>query len=104
MAELLQQQKNLGVLPSRPNLPEDPIIPHNGFATYEEGEKAFFHLLRKAGVDPTWTWEQTMRGIITDPLFKALNTLAEKKSAFQKVREQISNKRGLWFMSNSVCR
>jgi pre-mRNA-processing factor 40 len=43
------------------------------------------HLLRKAGVDPTWTWEQTMRGIITDPLYKALNSLAEKKSTFQKV-------------------
>lgn len=74
-----------GALPGRPNLPEDPIIPHNGFATIEEGEKAFFHLLRKAGVDPTWTWDQTMRTIITDPLYKALNTLAQKKAAWQKV-------------------
>lgn len=73
------------ILPTRPNLPDDPVIPHNGFATFEEGEKAFMHLLRKAGVDPTWTWEQTMRGIITDPLYKALNSLAEKKSTFQKV-------------------
>ncbi|KAJ7352624.1 hypothetical protein DFH08DRAFT_859441 [Mycena albidolilacea] len=72
------------ILPTRPNLPDDPVIPHNGFATFEEGEKAFMHLLRKAGVDPTWTWEQTMRGIITDPLYKALNSLAEKKSTFQK--------------------
>ncbi|KAF9269050.1 hypothetical protein L218DRAFT_416844 [Marasmius fiardii PR-910] len=72
------------VLPARPNLPEDPVIPHNGFATVEEGEKAFTHLLRKAGVDANWTWEQTMRAIITDPLYKALNTLAEKKSAFEK--------------------
>jgi pre-mRNA-processing factor 40 len=74
-----------GALPTRPNLPEDPVIPHNGFATVEEGERAFFHLLRKAGVDPSWTWEQTMRTIITDPLYKALNTLAEKKNAWQKV-------------------
>ena len=51
----------------------------------EEGEKAFFHLLRKAGVDANWTWDQTMRSIITDPLYKALNTLAEKKAAWQKV-------------------
>lgn len=74
------------VLPARPNVPEDPVIPHNGFATVEEGEKAFSHLLRKAGVDPSWTWDQTMRAIITDPLYKALNTLAEKKAVFEKVR------------------
>lgn len=61
------------------------MIPHNGFTTFEEGEKAFFHLLRKAGVDADWSWDQTMRAIITDPLYKALNTLAEKKAAWQKV-------------------
>ncbi|KAL0067206.1 U1 snRNP protein [Marasmius tenuissimus] len=72
------------VLPARPDLPDDPLIPHNGFATVEEGEKAFTHLLRKAGVDANWTWDQTMRAIITDPLYKALNTLAEKKAAFEK--------------------
>lgn len=72
-------------LPAKPNLPDDPVIPHNGFATVEEGEKAFMHLLRKAGVDANWTWDQTMRTIITDPLYKALNTLAEKKAAWQKV-------------------
>lgn len=75
-----------GALPGRPSLPDDPAIPHNGFATIEEGEKAFAHLLRKAGVDATWTWDQTMRAIITDPLYKALNTLAEKKNAWQKVK------------------
>jgi pre-mRNA-processing factor 40 len=73
------------ILPARPNLPDDPVIPHNGFSTFEESEKAFFHLLRKAGVDANWTWDQTMRAIITDPLYKALNTLAEKKAAWQKV-------------------
>ncbi|KAF8074918.1 hypothetical protein FPV67DRAFT_1475444 [Lyophyllum atratum] len=72
------------ILPARPNLPDDPVIPHNGFLTVEEGEKAFMHLLRKAGVDANWTWDQTMRAIITDPLYKALNTLAEKKAAWEK--------------------
>jgi len=64
------------ILPARPNLP------HNGFQTVEEGEKAFTHLLKKVGVDANWTWDQTMRAIITDPLYKALNTLAEKKVHF----------------------
>lgn len=73
------------ILPARPNLPDDPVIPHNGFQTVEEGEKAFIHLLRKAGVDAGWTWDMTMRAIITDPLYKALGTLAEKKAAWQKV-------------------
>ncbi|PPQ91486.1 hypothetical protein CVT25_013743 [Psilocybe cyanescens] len=72
------------VLPIRPNLPDDPVIPHNGFLTVEEGEKAFIHLLRKAGVDANWTWDQTMRAIITDPLYKSLNTLAEKKACWEK--------------------
>lgn len=84
------QQKPSGILPVRPNLPEDPIIPHNGFQTYEEGEKAFFHLLRKAGVDPSWTWEQAMRAIITDPLYKALNSLAERKAATHKVHSSLA--------------
>ena len=73
-------------LPARPNLPDDPVIPHNGFLTVEEGEKAFTHLMRKAGVDANWSWEQTMRATITDPLYKSLNTLAEKKACWEKVR------------------
>ncbi|KAF7327836.1 hypothetical protein MKEN_00363400 [Mycena kentingensis (nom. inval.)] len=79
-------------LPSRPNLPDDPIVPHNGFNNFEEGEKAFIHLLRKAGVDPTWTWEKTMRAIITDPLYRALNSLAEKKATFQKYTTELQAK------------
>jgi len=79
-------QQASSALPARPNLPDEPTIPHNGFATFEEGEKAFMFLLRKAGVDANWTWDQTMRAIITDPLYKALNSLAEKKATWQKVR------------------
>jgi pre-mRNA-processing factor 40 len=79
-------------LPVRPNLPDDPVIPHNGFATVEEGEKAFMHLLRKAGVDANWTWDQTMRAIITDPLYKALNTLGEKKAAWESYTKALKAK------------
>jgi pre-mRNA-processing factor 40 len=31
------------ILPTHPNLPDDPVIPHNGFTAVEEGEKAFMH-------------------------------------------------------------
>ncbi|KZT56902.1 hypothetical protein CALCODRAFT_496911 [Calocera cornea HHB12733] len=80
------------ILPSRPNLPPDPVIPQGGFATPEEAEKAFMHLLRKAGVDANWTWDQTMRAIITDPLYKSLKSLAEKKSAWQQYVEDLKTK------------
>ncbi len=78
------------LMPVRPNLPDDPVIPHNGFLAVEEAEEAFVHLLRKAGVDAKWTWDQTMHAIITDPLYKALDTLAEKKACWEKVRLHIS--------------
>ncbi|KAG8725406.1 hypothetical protein FRC12_024192, partial [Ceratobasidium sp. 428] len=79
-------------LPTRPNMPDDPIVPPGGFPTIDEAEKAFAHLLKKAGVDTTWTWDRTMRAIITDPLYKALGTLAEKKAAWQKYVEAIKTK------------
>lgn len=75
----------VAALPARPGLGDDPIIPPGGFASHEDAEKAFTHLLKKAGIDPTWTWDRTMRAIITDPLYKALSTLAEKKAAWEKV-------------------
>ncbi|EIW79152.1 hypothetical protein CONPUDRAFT_107252 [Coniophora puteana RWD-64-598 SS2] len=90
--DALANQAPSGALPARPNLPEDPVIPHNGFATFEEGEKAFIHLLRKAGVSADWSWDQTMRTIITDPLYKALNSLAEKKATWQKYTEGLKQK------------
>lgn len=77
-------------LPTRPNMPDDPIIPPGGFLTHDEAEKAFAHLLKKAGVDTTWTWDRTMRAVITDPLYKALGSLAEKKAAWQKVRHWLT--------------
>ncbi|KAH8104969.1 hypothetical protein DFH11DRAFT_1733497 [Phellopilus nigrolimitatus] len=76
------------MLPGRPSLPDDPVIPHNGFATLEEGEKAFTQLLRRAGIDTSWKWDQTIRATITDPLYKALNTFSEKKNCWQKEKER----------------
>ena len=70
---------------NRPAHPDDPVIPHNGWQTHEEAEKAFFHLLKKTGVDPDWTWDMTMRAIITDPLYKSFNSLAERKASWQRV-------------------
>lgn len=68
---------------------DDPAIPPGGFPTLEEAEKAFIHLLRKAGIGADSTWDRTMRAIITDPLYKSLATLAEKKACWEKVGEYV---------------
>jgi len=59
-------------------------VPMPDFKSPEEAERAFIGLLRLKGVTPSWTWEQTMRDIITEPLYKALDTLAARKAAWEK--------------------
>lgn len=65
---------------------ETVTIPHGGFQKVEEAEAAFIHLLKREGIDEKWTWDQTMRKVVLDPLYKALDTLAQKKAAYEKVR------------------
>ncbi|KAG0044771.1 hypothetical protein BGZ83_009962 [Gryganskiella cystojenkinii] len=54
------------------------------FDTKEEAEEAFKNLLKETGVTSTWTWEQTMRAVVTNPMYRALKTTAERKHAFQE--------------------
>ncbi|KAF9934417.1 hypothetical protein FBU30_002241 [Linnemannia zychae] len=54
------------------------------FATKQEAEDAFKGLLKETGVTSTWTWEQTMRAVVTNPMYRALKTTAERKAAFQE--------------------
>jgi pre-mRNA-processing factor 40 len=79
-------------LPPRPaGLPQIPTaaaltaagsIPIN-FDTPEEALAAFKGMLKELGVDSSWTWEKVMKEAITNPLYKALKTLAERKEAFE---------------------
>lgn len=72
--------------PERERTPLEVItMPPGGFLTHDKAEEGFIYLLKRERVDETWTWDQTMRQIIMDPLYKALGTLAEKKAAFEKV-------------------
>ena len=68
----------------------------------EDCEKAFFHLLRDANFDANWTWDQIMQAIITDPLYKALDTLAEAKAAWQKVITRIMHLSGLYLPTSAL--
>lgn len=40
-------------------------------------------MLAKHNVNPAWTWERVLKETITDPMFKALRTSAERKAAFE---------------------
>ncbi|GAA5897497.1 hypothetical protein JCM5296_001143 [Sporobolomyces johnsonii] len=85
-------------LPARPaGLPPAPIAPLTAasaaattvsFATQAEAESAFKGMLKALGVDSTWTWEMVMKEAITEPLYKALRTLAERKSAFERYLDE----------------
>ncbi len=54
------------------------------YATPEEAEAAFVKLLRRSGVQPDWTWEQTLRTIIKDQQYRAIKDPRERKAAFEK--------------------
>ncbi|KAI1401576.1 hypothetical protein F4819DRAFT_457938 [Hypoxylon fuscum] len=54
------------------------------YATPEEAEAAFMKLLRRSGVQPDWTWEQTMRATIKDPQYRSIKDPKDRKAAFEK--------------------
>ncbi|CAI2167816.1 14245_t:CDS:10 [Funneliformis geosporum] len=62
------------------------------FDTKEEAEAAFRELLKESGVKADWTWEQTMRAIIANPMYRALKTLAERKQAFHDYSDDLRKK------------
>ena len=76
-------------VPTGPKRELPPKWPVGGFLTHEKAEDAFFKLLKYEGVDEHSTWEDTMRKIITHELYKALETLAQKKAAFVKYQHKI---------------
>lgn len=63
--------------------------PFFAFSTQEEAENAFMQLLRDKGVRADWTWEQTIRAIVTEPLYKVFKTLAERKAVWQTYVERL---------------
>ncbi|KAI9840349.1 MAG: hypothetical protein M1838_004118 [Thelocarpon superellum] len=59
------------------------------YATFEEAEAAFLKLLRRTGVQPEWSWEQTMRAIIKDPQYRALKDPKDRRLAFEKYAVEV---------------
>ncbi|GAA5848402.1 hypothetical protein JCM9279_006556 [Rhodotorula babjevae] len=54
------------------------------YSTFGDASRAFKAMLERLGVDRTWTWEVVMKEAITDPAFRALHTLSERKAAFEE--------------------
>jgi pre-mRNA-processing factor 40 len=62
-------------------------IPANAdpeYSSFEEAEAAFHKLLRRSGVQPDWTWEQTMRAAVKDPQYRAIKDPKDRKASFEK--------------------
>jgi pre-mRNA-processing factor 40 len=72
----------MGYVPPMPGeLAKEPSL---WFNNPEEAKRAFTDVLRQAGVRENWTWEQTMRHIITAPMYRALPTNEERRAAFEQ--------------------
>ncbi|WFD05559.1 U1 snRNP protein [Malassezia vespertilionis] len=65
-------------------VPRAPLSSAALFTNASDAEAAFIGLLRAKGIDETWTWEQTIREIVMEPMYRAFRTLAERKAAFNK--------------------
>eukprot|EP00238_Polyblepharides_amylifera_P010460 CAMPEP_0196575320 /NCGR_PEP_ID=MMETSP1081-20130531/4825_1 /TAXON_ID=36882 /ORGANISM="Pyramimonas amylifera, Strain CCMP720" /LENGTH=1005 /DNA_ID=CAMNT_0041893583 /DNA_START=53 /DNA_END=3071 /DNA_ORIENTATION=- len=54
------------------------------FATKQEAKDAFKAMLTHCGIKSDWSWEATMRTVISDERYGALKTLGEKKACFNE--------------------
>ncbi|KAK9903919.1 hypothetical protein WJX75_000518 [Coccomyxa subellipsoidea] len=61
------------------------------YSSKEEAKDAFKELLASVQVNSDWSWEQTMRLIISDNRYSALKSLGEKKACFNEYVQQRKN-------------
>ena len=54
------------------------------YNTFEEAEAAFFKLLKRAGVQQDWTWDQAVKACVKDPQYRAIKDPKDRKLAFEK--------------------
>ncbi|CAI4216266.1 unnamed protein product [Parascedosporium putredinis] len=59
------------------------------YSTPEEAEAAFIKMLRRCGVQPDWTWEQTVRTTVKDPQHRAIKDARERKAVFEKFSQDM---------------
>lgn len=54
------------------------------YSSLEEAEAAFMKLMKRAGVETDWTWDQAMRATITDPQYRSVKDARDRKLAFDR--------------------
>ncbi|KAJ2747929.1 U1 snRNP protein [Coemansia sp. BCRC 34301] len=92
---ILDYPRRMGHLPP-PVPPAAALEPQRVFRreyrTHEEAEEAFLGLLSSHKVGSDWSWEQTLREIVSDPDYRSLKTLQERKEAFYKYTSKLRDK------------
>lgn len=69
--------------------------PH--FESFKDAENAFVEMLRKNGVDSTWSFQKVMSTFIKEPLYWAIPDTLDRRKLYeeylvQKLKEDMSNK------------
>ncbi|BGP55203.1 U1 snRNP protein [Rhodotorula sphaerocarpa] len=104
-ASYLPPRPASGMAPGAPMAMSMAGGPAPVFVTHAEAEAAFKSMLARVGVDASWTWEMVMKECITEPYYKALKTLAERKAAFEHfLVEQRAREREEMEKSLAKCR
>lgn len=61
------------------------------YATKDDAKMAFKQLLASVNMASDWSWEQTMRQIVSDSRYGALKSLGEKKACFNEYAQHRKN-------------
>lgn len=54
------------------------------YSSFDEAESVFHKLLRRSGVQPDWTWEQTIRACVKDPQYRAIKDPKDRRASFER--------------------
>jgi pre-mRNA-processing factor 40 len=54
------------------------------YSTLDEAEAVFHKVLRRNGVQPDWTWKQTIRACVKDPQYRAVKDPKDRELSFEK--------------------
>jgi pre-mRNA-processing factor 40 len=59
------------------------------YSNLEEAEAVFHKLLRRIGVQPEWTWMQTVKATVKDPQYRAIKDPKDRKAAWERYGAEV---------------
>lgn len=54
----------------------------------DKGEEAFIQLLIDRNIDESWSWDQVLRDTISNPAYRAIDSMPKRKAAYQRYLEE----------------